>query len=45
MVKLQTRARAMRVNGHRAAAANVDGQALLRVLPQLLDTEPASMRV
>jgi hypothetical protein len=45
MVKLQTRARAMRVNGHRAAATNVDGQALLRVLPQMLDTEPASMRV
>ncbi len=36
VVKLKTNARAMRINGHRTAATNADGQALLRVTSQML---------
>jgi hypothetical protein len=44
VIKLQTHARAMRVNGHRTAASNVEGQALLRVLPQMLSAESVAVR-
>jgi len=36
VMKLRTNARAIRVNGHKAAAANSEGQALLRVTSQML---------
>lgn len=39
VVKLKTKARAMRVNGHRAAATSSNGHALLRVTPQMLDVQ------
>jgi len=36
IVKIRTNARAMRVNGQRAAATSSNGQALLRITPQML---------
>ena len=36
VIKLQTNARAMRVNGHRTAATTSEGQAHLRVTPQMI---------
>ncbi len=36
VVKLRTNARAIRINGHKAAAASSEGQALLRVTSQML---------
>lgn len=39
VLKLRTRARAMRLNGHRTAATATDGHALLRVMPQMLGPE------
>jgi hypothetical protein len=36
VMKLRTSARAIRINGHKAAAANSEGQALLRVTSQML---------
>lgn len=43
-VRLKTKARAMRVNGHRAAANNSNGHALLRVTPQMLVAETIHSR-
>ncbi|MCX8053734.1 MAG: heparinase II/III family protein [Armatimonadetes bacterium] len=36
-IKLQTNARAMRINGHRTSAMNIDGLAQLRVTSQMLN--------
>lgn len=44
VVKLKTDARAMRINGIRAAAANSDGQAMLRVTSQMLGRDAADLR-
>jgi hypothetical protein len=44
VVKLRTNARAMRINGHKTAAANTDGQALLRVTSQMLASDVLDFR-
>lgn len=44
IVKLRTNARAMRVNGQRAAAGNNDGVAVLRVTSQMLACDDHSIR-
>ncbi len=44
VLRLRTRARAMRLNGHRTAAAATDGHALLRVMPQMLGPESLELK-
>jgi hypothetical protein len=44
VVKLKTNARAMRINGHRTSAATSDGQAMLKVTPQMLISDTMDMR-
>jgi hypothetical protein len=45
VVKIKTTARAMRVNGHRTGATTSDGQALLRITPQMLVASGADLDV